>query len=189
MTKNINEKYAASFSRNVIDSLKEKSVEEIKTHCRANMVPAAIAMFNVDYDFNISSLVRTCNFMGFEKVFHIQKEGRRFDRRGCVGTHNYTEIAHCYDEEEFFKTIKYDYIPVAVENNIDFPSKNAYKFQYPVSPCFIFGAENKGLNDSVLLKCAEIITIPNFGSVRSLNVACTASVIMSLYSAQYRVEN
>jgi len=171
---------------NVVDCLKNKSVEEIKKYCRDLFAPAAVAMFNVDYDFNIANLIRTCNLMGFEKVFHIQKEGRRFDRRGCVGTHNYTEVIHCYDEQEFFNSIKHDYTPIAVENNINYSSKNAYKFQYPVAPCFIFGAENKGLDDSVLLKCAEIITIPNFGSVRSLNVGTTAGIIMGLYSAQYR---
>jgi len=174
---------------NVIDSLAQKSVEEIKEYCRSLWAPAAVAMFNVDYDFNISNLIRTANLMGFEKVFHVQKEGRRYDRRGTVGTHNYTNVIHCRDEDEFFKNIKYDYIPIAVENNINHRAKNAYKFQYPVSPCFIFGAENKGLDDSVLLKCAEIITIPNFGSVRSLNVGTAAAIIMGLYSKVYRCSN
>ena len=52
---------------NVIDELKDKTVEEIKEYCRVNSHGAALAMFNVGYDYNISQLVRTANFFGFRE--------------------------------------------------------------------------------------------------------------------------
>lgn len=169
---------------NVHDFLKEKSVEEIKQFCADHAFSAAVAMFNVDYDFNCSSLLRSGNCFGMKEMFHIQKEGRRMDRRGAVGAQNYTDLTHFYNEDEFFSAIENKYVPIAVENNLDFVTENAFNFVFPKNSCLIFGAENKGLSDSVLKKCKNIITIPNFGCIRSLNVGCTAAIIMALYSQQ-----
>ena len=107
---------------NVIDELKHSSIEEIKNFCKTKLSNASIAMFNTNYDFNISSMIRTANIMGFSSVHHIQKEGKRYDRRATVGAHYYTDIIHSYNANEFFEKISDKYIPIAVENNIDFPS-------------------------------------------------------------------
>jgi tRNA G18 (ribose-2'-O)-methylase SpoU len=165
---------------NVHDHLKDSSVEEIKNYYFNSAMPAALAMFNVGYDYNIASVIRTANCFGFKEVYHIQKEGKRIDKRGTVGADHYTKLIHCYTENEFFDKIK-DYIPVAVENNINFVTKNALEYVPLRRTCFIFGAENAGLEMSVLSKSQEIITIPNFGCIRSLNVGATAAIIASIY--------
>lgn len=173
---------------NVIDELKHSSIEEIKNFCKTKLSNASIAMFNTNYDFNISSMIRTANIMGFSSVHHIQKEGKRYDRRATVGAHYYTDIIHSYNANEFFEKISDKYIPIAVENNIDFPSTDAYAFSFPENSCFIFGSENEGLNKDVLERCSAVITIPNFGCIRSFNVGVTAGIIMALYIRQHRRE-
>lgn len=167
---------------NVHDHLKNKTVEEIKNYCVDNSTPSAVAMFNTNYDFNISTIIRTANAFGFRHVFHIQKEGKKIDKRATVGTHNYTNVIHCYNEDEFFDKLReYDYIPVAVENNINYTCKNAMDYVALRRSCFIFGSESSGLESTVLDKCLDIITLPNYGSVRSLNVATAAGIIMANY--------
>lgn len=171
---------------NVIDELKDCDIEEIKKYCNKLNVPASVAMFNTGYDFNIASILRTANVLGFQSVYHIQKEGRRIDKRATVGAHYYTDLIHCYNADEFFNKIQDKYVPVAVENNISFESKNAFDYVPPKNCCFIFGAESKGLDDDVLIKCKDIITIPNFGCIRSFNVGVTAGIVMGLYSKIHR---
>lgn len=164
---------------NVIDELKDKTVEEIREYCERNSVGAAVAMFNVGYDYNIAQLIRSANFFGFREVFHIQKEGRRIDKRGTVGTHNYTPLIHFYTPEEFFKYIKDKYIPVAIENNVP-GCKSLYAAPVTLrpSPCYMFGSENAGLPQIALDKAESKIFIPGRGSVRSLNVGTTAGIVM-----------
>ncbi len=164
---------------NVIDELKDKTVEEIKEYCRVNSHGAALAMFNVGYDYNISQLLRTANFFGFREVFHIQKEGKRWDRRGALGTHNYTPLIHFYTPEEFFEHIKDKYVPIAIENNVPGCQKlyTAPVYVRP-APCYMFGAENAGLPQIALDKANLKIFIPGYGSVRSLNVGTTAGIVM-----------
>jgi len=40
-------------------------------------------------------------------------------------------------------------------------------------PIFIFGEENSGLSEKILMACTCVLTIPTYGSVRSLNVGTT----------------
>lgn len=168
---------------NVLDHLKSQSVEAIKNYCADNCVNAAVAMTHSKNDFNLSSMGRAANFFGFKEVYYI--EGKRgFDRRGCVGTHNYTPFKYCQSKEDFWNQIKDKYVPIAVENNVNYSLFNVFEFEFPLNPIFIFGEEMEGLSDDVLVKCEKIITIPVFGSVRSLNVASCAAVIMALYRKQ-----
>lgn len=169
---------------NVIDSLKNHSVEAIKDFCKKNCNKASLAMFNTNYDFNISSIIRTANIMGFSEVHHIQKEGKRIDRRATVGAHHYTDVIHSYNANEFFEKIRNKYVPIAVENNVDYQSFDAYKFVFPSNACFIFGSENEGLTKNVLDQCQAMITIPNLGAIRSFNVGVTAAIIGALFTKQ-----
>lgn len=166
---------------NVIDGLKDKTVAEIRAFCQKNSINASAAMFNVGYDFNIAALVRNSNFFGFRKVFHIQSEGKRIDRRGAVGCQNYTDLHHFYDADSFFNHIAGKYKPVAIENNIDYPCKELMEFAFPKNPCFIFGAENAGLTKEVLDRCPDKIFIKGYGSVPSLNVGVCSGIIMSAF--------
>jgi tRNA G18 (ribose-2'-O)-methylase SpoU len=46
---------------------------------------------------------------------------------------------------------------------------------------FVFGEEKSGLSNYILDNAETVITIPEFGSVRSLNVGTTSGIIMSFY--------
>lgn len=168
---------------NVIDSLKNLSVPDIKQYCQLNTIDAIVAMSNVEGDFNFSTIVRNANFFGFKKVIHISSK-KKWDRRGSVGTYHYTPIEHYLSEQEFIDRHK-DRTIVAVENNIPryadktvnlFDKKNLY-----YNPLFLFGSENHGLSDYLLDSSDEILTINNYGSVRSINVGTASGIVMSYY--------
>ena len=102
------------------------------------------------------------------------------------GTQNYTPITHFPTEAEFWDYIAQRYVPIAVENNVNYPVLDAFTFAFPANSLFILGEEQAGLPDSVLQRCTHIVSIPAFGSVRSVNVGTASGVIMGLYRAQYR---
>jgi tRNA G18 (ribose-2'-O)-methylase SpoU len=168
---------------NVIDSLKEYAIPDIAEYCISNSIPASVAMINISGDFNLSTLVRNANFFGFSSVHYIGK--KKWDKRGSVGTHHYTPMYHHKDEQSFISQCPGRTV-IAIENNVpEYSHKtvNLFDYQYynTTQPIFLFGEENKGLSDFILDKCDIILTIPNYGSVRSLNVGTTSGIVMGIY--------
>jgi tRNA G18 (ribose-2'-O)-methylase SpoU len=47
-----------------------------------------------------------------------------------------------------------------------------------------FGQEQIGLDQNIISACSDIVYIPQFGSVRSLNVACASAIAMYDYCAK-----
>ena len=172
---------------NVLDHLKSSTVDDIKSYCKSTSIEAGVAMMHVNGDFNLSTLVRNANFFGFKEAFYVGGS-KQWDRRGTVGTHHYTDLKHIKTEVEFVSSLKDNgYTLLAVENNIPKYSDktvsifNPWVFCGVDKPMFVFGEEKIGLSDYILDNAETVITIPDFGSVRSLNVGTTSGIIMSFY--------
>jgi tRNA G18 (ribose-2'-O)-methylase SpoU len=170
---------------NVLDGLKDLSVPDIAKYCQDQSIPASVAMINIGGDFNLSTMVRNANFFGFRSVHYVGK--KKWDKRGSVGTHHYTPMYHHKTEEDFIKSHSSSARTlIAIENNIpEYKDITFDPFSFDFSnvdePIFIFGEENKGLSDFILDKSDIILTIPNYGSVRSLNVGTTSGIVMGIY--------
>lgn len=176
---------------NVHDNLKSSSVEEIKDTYAKNACSAAVGMTHVSGDFNLGNVIRSANFFGFNEVYYIGgKKG--YDRRSTVGTHHYIPAHFFKTEEEFLAEIDGKYSLVCVENNIP---KYAYKTisiydecvfnELICPPLFLFGEEQVGIPDSLLNASGFILTIPAFGTVRSMNVGSCAAIVMAMYRQRY----
>lgn len=168
---------------NVLDSLKSLSIKDIGHYCHSKSIPASVAMINIGGDFNLSTMVRNANFFGFRSVHYVGK--KKWDKRGSVGTHHYTPMYHHKDEESFLTQLSGRSI-IAIENNIpEYADKTVnlfeYNFEDSKQPIFVFGEENKGLSNTILDRANIILTIPNYGSVRSLNVGTTSGIVMGVY--------
>jgi tRNA G18 (ribose-2'-O)-methylase SpoU len=83
------------------------------------------------------------------------------------------------------------YTLIAVENNIPKYSDktisifNQWVFTGIDKPMFVFGEEKSGLSDYILDNAETIVTIPEYGSVRSLNVGTTSGIVMAFYRNYY----
>ena len=168
---------------NVIDSLKDLAIPDIANYCHSKSIMASVAMINIGGDFNLSTMVRNANFFGFRSVHYVGK--KKWDKRGSVGTHHYTPMYHHKDEPGFLLQC-YGRTIIAIENNIpEYEDKTVnlfdYKFDAITNPIFVFGEESKGLSNIILDRSNIILTIPNYGSVRSLNVGTTSGIVMGLY--------
>jgi tRNA G18 (ribose-2'-O)-methylase SpoU len=168
---------------NVLDGLKDLAIPDIAKYCQDQSIPASVAMINIGGDFNLSTMVRNANFFGFRSVHYVGK--KKWDKRGSVGTYHYTPVYHHKDESSFISQCSGRTI-IAIENNIpEYSDKttNLFDYQYhnTTQPIFLFGEENKGLSNTILDRADIILTIPNYGSVRSLNVGTTSGIVMGIY--------
>ena len=170
-----------SWERNVIDKYRDWSTESIKEHLQNNANPFAVCMEHWQGDFNIAALIRNANVFNAEKIIYLGK--KRYDRRGCVGTHHYTNIVFLDGGIPDLVNLKNKYTFIAVENNISKTEKlhkfNWNKLEKP--PLFFFGEEGYGLTEEVLNLCDYAIEIEQYGSVPSMNVGTCSGIIMYSY--------
>lgn len=176
---------------NVSDKYRSWGVDLIKSDLQFNNNNFVVCMDHLSYDFNISQVLRNANAFGAKEMMYIGK--RKWDRRGAVGTHNYTDLTY-FDTTEYFKNyISSTYFKndkplaiISVEQHTN--SSNLYEFDFSVltdrTPCFVFGNELEGVNSELILASEYIIEIPQYGSVRSLNAGSSSSVVLS-YWANY----
>ena len=165
---NISDKYK-------YDRLTKWSVDLIKKDLQQNSFPYAVMMENFAGDFNISSVIRSANAFNARSVYYLGR--KHYDRRGTVGTHNYTDVIHLSTRDQLLE-LKKDYELVAVENTV--PSAVALgDAKYSRSPLFILGEEGIGITPETLELCEKFVYINMYGSVRSLNAAVAGSIIMN----------
>jgi tRNA G18 (ribose-2'-O)-methylase SpoU len=169
----------SQWTRNVIDEFKELTNEEIHRRLDERSNGFAVLMTHITGDFNIGTVLRSANFHGARDFFYFGL--RKFDRRGCVGVHNYTKMQHLEGLEDILK-LKDRYTLVGLENNIP-GTISIQEFGWKLSkpPCIVVGEECNGITDDIIGMCDVLIEIPNHGSVRSMNVGVAASIAMYDY--------
>ena len=157
------------WTRNVIDEFKDLPNEEIHRRLDERSNGFAILMTHVTGDFNIGTVLRSANFHGARDFFYYGR--RKFDRRGCVGVHNYTKMQFLESPQNILQ-LKDRYTLVGLENNIP-GTVSIHKFDWNMSkpPCIVVGEECNGITDDIISMCDVLVEIPNFGSVRSMNAS------------------
>lgn len=164
-----------------------------------------IMIFNFNGSLNVGNIMRLGCLYGVRNYYIV---GRKiYDSRSCVGSHKYVNIQiiknivtelpdkSCepkIDKKElknFF--IKNNLVPIFVEQGGE--DITTFKFSklklYNNTPVFIFGNETYGFDIDVINTCKEItgftiISIPQLGILRSLNVSNSASIILWEYYKQ-----
>lgn len=158
---------------NVEDRFKNKTVEEIRRHLKDTANPFAVCAEHIIGDFNFGTLVRNANAFNAKEVFYIGD--KKWDRRSAVGVHNYTEVKWLSTLDELVK-LQEKYVFVGIDCIPGAVSLHSYSF--PANPLLLFGEEGVGLTPTVQKMCKDIVYIPQFGSVRSINVGTASGIIM-----------
>lgn len=172
-------------SKNVMDDFINMNTDCIREELDKGRSQMISVCMNLTSDFNKASVIRSNNaFLGNEVIL-VGK--RRFDRRGTVGTHHYENIVHSYDIDEVFEYLRInDYTTFAVDNTPSLNPEVIYDVYMPEKSAFFYGEEQQGLSEEIASRCDKAIYIPQYGSVRSVNVASAASIVMSEYTRRHR---
>lgn len=159
---------------NVREKYKDWTVDLIREDVQKTVFNYSALMFNWSGDFNQASLIRSGNAFGCKELFYYGK--KKYDKRGSVGTHNYSLVTYIKEFEDFVK-MKEKYSFIGIDNNHNFDCVDMFQYDWKTDkePLLIFGEEGSGLTEEILLLCDKIVYIKQFGSVPSLNVASCAT--------------
>lgn len=176
--------------RNIKDEFKSWLTEDVKNHVQAHTFPYTVCFENLSHDFNLSTIIRNANALGCKKVVYLQSK-RHYDKRGTVGTHNYTAIEWLSDLESFISIKDKFSMIIGVDCNLDTDKKiyNVDEFVYPKDCLLVFGSEGEGLSPEMKALCDCFVTIPMYGSVRSFNAGCASAIVMHEVVKSLKKEN
>lgn len=163
--------------KNVIDYYKYWETDAIKADLDVKRHNFGVLATNIQGDFNVGSIVRNANaFLAKEVILYGRKN---YDRRGAVGTQNYTQFNHV---REFGLTDQTNKVPIIAIDNVD-GAVPMDDFVWPTEYFLMaFGEEQVGLPKEILTIAQSVVFIRQYGSVRSLNVGCASAIAMYDYT-------
>lgn len=165
---------------NVRTELQSWPLEEIQAYAKNTALPFAVALANLTGDLNTGNIIRSAAIFGAEQVYVFGR--KRYDRRSTVGAHHYVPVQHhiyedIFDWEATLQTIRLSgYTPILVEQAGKYPM-HEFKLQSYHPVCLVFGPENVGIPTEIC-QSEQSYHIPQYGVLRSLNVATAAGIAM-----------
>ena len=171
--------------RNIIDYYKYWEQDAIKADLDQRRHPFVVMVENLAIDFNIGTVLRNANAFLAEKVW-ITGSGS-WDRRGAMGVQNYERIEKVRNSMDVIEQHRErGYKIVAVDNQPG--AENMMEFEWPEKSLMIFGQESIGVSPWSIEAADHLVYIPQWGSVRSLNVGVASGLTMYSWAAQHAVE-
>jgi tRNA G18 (ribose-2'-O)-methylase SpoU len=173
-------------TRNIIDHYAYWTDDAIRADLETKRYNYSVVCCNIGNDFNIATVIRNANaFLAKEVVIYGHK---KYDRRGTVGTHHYTNFRHVKGIDDlnsyFEKTFSEHENKVkllGIDNVREAKNVNTFYFDPDIHYVMIFGQEQIGVPKEVLSICDDVLYIPQYGSVRSINVGSASAVVMNSY--------
>jgi len=172
--------------RNVIDYYKYWETEAIRADLDQRRHPFAVMVENLAIDFNVGTVLRNCNAFLAERLWLVGHN--RWDRRGAMGVHNYEHLSKAKDSRPVIEEYRErGYSIVAVDNQPG--AENMLQFQWPQKSLMIFGQEQIGISPWSRAEADHLIYIPQWGSVRSLNVGVASGLAMFSWAGQHAAQS
>ena len=177
-------------TRNIIDHYHYWTHEAILADLDAKRHNFSVLCSNLHNDFNIATVIRNANAFLAKRV--ILYGSKQYDRRGTVGTHNYTRFIHAKTLEDLKATLQNlddehrGITLVGIDNIHNSYPIESYEWRKDTHYVLALGQEQLGLPDEVKRMCDKYLYIKQYGSVRSLNVGTASGIAMySLVSNVY----
>jgi tRNA G18 (ribose-2'-O)-methylase SpoU len=166
-------------ARNVVDPYRYWTVEAIVADLDTRRSPLHVAIENIEHDLNIGSIVRTANAFNVAGVHVVGR--RRWNRRGAMVTDAYLSITHHPGPEDLqdwatahdLPILAIDVVPGAIP--ID-------EYEMPRGCVLLFGQEGPGLSPQAVAGSDAVLSISQYGSTRSINVAAAAAIAMHCWA-------
>ena len=161
--------------RNVVDRFRYWRLDAIRDELDRSRHPFHVAIENLSHDFNIGSIVRTANAMQAASVHIVGRH--RWNRRGAMVTDRYQHIDYRTGAEELASWARTRGMPIIGVDNLP-GAVPLETFDLPRECVFLFGQESTGLSVAGRDVCSTVVSIAQFGSTRSINVAAAAAIVM-----------
>jgi tRNA G18 (ribose-2'-O)-methylase SpoU len=168
--------------RNVVDRYRYWSMDAILAELDTRRHPFHVAVENFAHDFNIGSVVRTANAFLAAEVHIVGRH--RWNRRGAMVTDRYQHVRHHSSVEELASWAAQEGLPLLGIDNLP-GAVPLETYELPRACVLLFGQEGPGLSEAARGACADVLSIAQFGSTRSINAGAAAAIAMHAWIRQH----
>jgi tRNA G18 (ribose-2'-O)-methylase SpoU len=161
--------------RNVADRYRYWTVEAVRADLRARAHPYHVAIENWQHDFNIGAVVRNANAFGAAGVHVVGR--RRWNRRGAMRTEAYLDVHDHADVEALAGWARDRGLPLVGIDNLP-GARSIVSAPVPQACVLLFGQEGPGLSEAARRQVESVLSIPQYGSTRSINAGAASAVAM-----------
>jgi tRNA G18 (ribose-2'-O)-methylase SpoU len=166
---------AAGDRRNVLDRYRYWRVEAIVADLDRRRHPFHVAVENWLHDPNIGAVARNANAF-LAAAVHLVGQ-RRWNRRGAMMTEVYQHVRHHAALDGFAAWAAGESLPVLGVDNLP-GAEPIDRAEIPRAAVLLFGQEGPGLSPGARELCRTVLSIPQYGSTRSINAGAASAVAM-----------
>lgn len=163
--------------RNVVDYMKYWKNDAIVAYLDKQRHNFSVLCMNIEHDINLAGIIRNANaFLAKEIILFGYK---RYNRVGCVGAYKYCNFRHFFENQlaELSEYLKDKHL-VAVDNVPSAQPIDTFVWPKDKHVVMVMGQESAGIPQEILDLCDSTVYIRQYGTVRSLNVACASGIVM-----------
>jgi tRNA G18 (ribose-2'-O)-methylase SpoU len=161
--------------RNVADLYRYWRVEAIVADLDRRRHPFHVAIENWEHDFNIGAVVRNANAFLAREVHVVGR--RRWNRRGAMMTEVYQHVRHHPTLDDFAGWARGEGLTAVGIDNLP-GAEPIDRADIPRECVLLFGQEGPGLSPGARALCRAVLSIPQYGSTRSINAGAASAVAM-----------
>jgi tRNA G18 (ribose-2'-O)-methylase SpoU len=176
---------ASGDRRNVMDRYRYWSIDAIVADLDSRRYPFHVAIENFNHDFNIGSVVRTANAFLAAEVHIVGRA--RWNRRGAMVTDRYQHVRHHASASELAAWAAENGLPLLGIDNLP-GAVPLETYDLPAACVLLFGQEGPGLSEAARVECADVLSIAQFGSTRSINAGAAAAIAMHAWVRRHVFE-
>ncbi len=169
-------------TRNVVDAYRYWTREAIIADIDKRRHPLHVAIENFGHDANIGGVVRTANAFAVDTVHIVGR--RRWNRRGAMVTDRYQRLRHHDSAAELMEFAEDAGLTAVAVDNVPGAAR-LEQTELPRNCLLVFGQEGPGITDDTRAGTALTVSIAQFGSTRSINVAVAAGIVMHAWIMQH----
>jgi tRNA G18 (ribose-2'-O)-methylase SpoU len=168
--------------RNVLDRYRYWRLEAIREDLDGRRHAFHVAIENWTRDPNIGAVVRNANAF-LARAVHVVGR-RRWNRRGAMMTELYQDVRHHGSLLEFLDWCQGEGLPLLGVDNLP-GSEPIHLAEIPRACVLLFGQEGPGLSQEARQAVLTILSIPQYGSTRSINAGAASAVAMYEWCRRY----
>jgi tRNA G18 (ribose-2'-O)-methylase SpoU len=171
--------------RNVVDRYRYWRVEAIVDDLDRRRHPFHVAIENWQHDRNIGAVVRNANAFLASAVHIVGR--RKWNRRGAMVTERYQHVEWHGDVAAFAAWAHKRTLPVIGVDNLP-GSIDIRAADLPRACVLLFGQEGPGLSGAARAVADSVLSIPQFGSTRSINAGVASGIAMYEWIRRHGVD-
>tara|TARA_B100000900_G_C20382267_1_gene635088 strand:- start:41 stop:760 length:720 start_codon:yes stop_codon:yes gene_type:complete len=162
-----------------ISPIKLLNLNEIDSIITENDAPIILILDQINDVRNFGAIIRTAEVAGVTAVVIQNSSSAPINSdtiktsAGAIFNIPICKVNHIKDAIYHFKSLGISIISASEKSD-----KNLYETDFKKPVAIVMGSENKGINKSVLKISDEIVKLPMYGKIESLNVSVASGIFL-----------